>query len=56
MKADQRPTILALSIVFPIISITAVLLRFQARRVNHVQLGPDDWTVLVALVGLSTSS
>ena len=56
MIKDRRPTILALCIVSPIISVTAVLLRFEARRINHVRLGADDWTVLFALVGHSTSS
>ena len=50
MKGDQRPTILGLSIAFPIISIVAVLLRFESRRVSRVQFGSDDWTILAALV------
>ncbi len=54
MDGDQRRTILGLSIVFPIISIVAVLLRFEARRVNRVRLGSDDWTILAALVRDST--
>ena len=56
MKGDQRPTILGLSIAFPIVSIIAILLRFEARRVNRVKLGADDWTILIALVGHPTSS
>lgn len=50
IKGDQRPTILALSIAFPIISVLAVILRFEARRVKRVHLGADDWTILAALV------
>ena len=50
IHGDQRPTILILSIVFPIISIASMLMRFEARRVKRVSLGADDWTILVALV------
>lgn len=56
MQGDQRPTILGLSIAFPILSIIAVLLRFKAREVNRANLGADDWTIAVALVGHPTSS
>jgi len=48
IKGDQRPTILALSIVFPILSILSVIFRFEARRVKRVYLGADDWTILGA--------
>ena len=50
MAGDHRPTILGLSIVFPIIAIASVFLRFEARRINRVKLGADDWTILAALV------
>ena len=56
MQGDQRPTILGLSIAFPFVSIIAVLLRFEARRIKRVKLEGDDWTILVALVGPSYSS
>ena len=56
MQGDQRPTILGLSIAFPIVSIIAVLLRFKAREINRSKLGADDWTIAVALVDHSTSS
>ena len=55
MKGDQRPTILGLSIAFPIVSIVAVLLRFESRRLKRVALGADDWTILAALVSHSAS-
>lgn len=55
MKGDQKPTILALSIAFPILSVVATLLRFESRRVNRaVQFGSDDWTILAALVNQPT--
>ena len=50
MPSDDRPLILGLSIAFPIIAITAVILRFEARRINRLKLGADDWTILAALV------
>lgn len=50
MKGDQRPTILGLSIAFPIVSIIVTLLRFEARRVSRTGIGIDDWTILGALV------
>ena len=55
MKGDQRPIILGVSIALPIISILAVLIRFESRRVKRTQLGADDWTILAALVSRSTS-
>ncbi|CAO1604327.1 hypothetical protein XANCAGTX0491_007886 [Xanthoria calcicola] len=50
ISGDQRPTILGLSIAFPIIATLAVALRFQARRIKRAPLGADDWTILAALV------
>ena len=55
MKGDQRPTILGLSIAFPIVSILAVLARFESRRLKRVDIGADDWTILAALVSGSAS-
>ena len=55
MKGDQRPAILGVSIALPIISILAVLLRIESRRVKRIQLGADDWTIIGALVSHSTS-
>ncbi len=56
IKGDQRPTILALSIAFPIISILSVILRFEARRVKRIYIEADDWTILAALVRCPTTS
>ena len=56
MEGDQRPTILGLSIAFPILSILAVLLRFKARTITRAKLGADDWTIAAALVGYSVLS
>ncbi|KAI1108086.1 hypothetical protein F5Y14DRAFT_117777 [Nemania sp. NC0429] len=46
----QQPTIWGLGIAFPILSIVAVALRFQARRIRGQKLGSDDWTILIALI------
>lgn len=46
----QQPTIWGLSITFLVIAIAAVILRFYARQIKSQKLGPDDWTVLVALI------
>ncbi|MCJ1345873.1 hypothetical protein MMC31_004082 [Peltigera leucophlebia] len=50
MAGDDRPLILGISIVFPIIAIIAVILRFEARRINRLKPGADDWTILAALI------
>ncbi|KAI0194213.1 hypothetical protein F4808DRAFT_464518 [Astrocystis sublimbata] len=50
MLVGQQPTILSLGIAFPILSITAVILRFKARQLNKQKPGADDWAALVALV------
>ncbi|MCJ1369980.1 hypothetical protein MMC20_001192 [Loxospora ochrophaea] len=50
MARDLRPTILGLSIAFPIIAIISVVLRFEARRIKRLKLGADDWTILAALL------
>ena len=54
MKGDQRPLILGVSVALSTISVLAVLLQFESRRVKRVQLGADDWTILAALVRHST--
>ena len=50
MAHDDDPVMLALGIIFPIISITSVILRFEARRLRRLRLEADDWTILAALV------
>ena len=47
---DPSPTLFGVGIAFSIISTAAVLLRFQSRKIKHVKLGPDDWSILIALV------
>ena len=50
MAGDQKPVILGLSIVFPIIAIVSVILRFESRRIKRLKPGADDWTILASLV------
>jgi hypothetical protein len=45
------PTALALCIVFPFLSIVAVIARFRARFLQKNKLAADDWVVIPALVG-----
>ena len=41
---------LGLSISFIVTAIASVIFRFEARRLKHLRLRADDWTILVALV------
>ncbi|KAI1162527.1 hypothetical protein F5B18DRAFT_623305 [Nemania serpens] len=50
MIETQQPTIWGLGISFSIISLLAVALRFQARKIQGQKLGPDDWTILISLI------
>ncbi|TVY93247.1 Satratoxin biosynthesis SC1 cluster protein [Lachnellula willkommii] len=43
------PTALALCIIFPFLSIVAVIARFRARTLQKVKLSADDWLVIPAL-------
>lgn len=54
MLEGQQPTIWGLSIAFSMIAIAAVGLRFYARKIKSQKSGADDWTILVALVRLTT--
>ena len=52
MAQDGQTVILALSIAFPLLALASVILRFESRRIKHLKLEADDWTVLTALVSL----
>lgn len=45
-------TLLAVSIVFPILATGAVGLRFLARKVKSQELMADDWMIVLSLVRL----
>ncbi|KAI1186290.1 hypothetical protein F5B17DRAFT_404533 [Nemania serpens] len=50
MTETQQPTIWGLGIGFSIVSVLAVALRFQARRIQGQKLGPDDWAIFLSLI------
>jgi hypothetical protein len=35
--------------ILAVFTTICVIVRFQARRINRLSLGPDDWMILVAL-------
>lgn len=43
-------TIIAVSVIFPVLSIIAVALRFHTRRLQKTGFQIDDWLILPALV------
>jgi hypothetical protein len=43
-------TAVALSIVFPLLAIFAVLGRFYSRKVKSLDIQPDDWAIIPGLV------
>jgi hypothetical protein len=43
-------SLLAISIVFPILATGAVALRFRARSIKSQELKADDWTIVLSLV------
>jgi hypothetical protein len=45
--------IMAAGIIFPILGIAAVVLRFYVRASRKQQIGMDDWLIIPALVWLS---
>lgn len=47
---DLKGTFLGLGIAFPLLSITCVILRFEARRINRNKIEADDWMSIAALV------
>ena len=52
-SGNLQPNLHAAVIVTPILAITAVVLRFSARRLAHASMWLDDWLTLVALVSYS---
>lgn len=47
---SKRPKIIAISIIFPVLSILVVSLRLYTRLFMLRRTGPDDWVIVVALV------
>lgn len=50
VPAVVTSSLVIVSVIFPVISIFSILLRYRARRIVRSQLGADDWLVLVAWV------
>lgn len=48
---NTQRTVLAVSVVFALLAIVSVCLRFYARRFKKNPIKADDWCILVALVG-----
>lgn len=50
MGQSGNAIIVTISIVFSVVAITAVALRFRARQVKKMRLGADDYLILPATV------
>ena len=50
MTYVNEASVLATSVIFIVLGIVAVLLRFFVRQNRKVPLGVDDWLIVVALV------
>ena len=44
--------VIAAGVVWPVVCITVVVLRFAARKIKNERIGVDDWLMLPALVSL----
>lgn len=49
-QVDDRPGLIITAAIFCVMTISALALRFYARRVTGAGLGADDWLALTALV------
>lgn len=54
MGLSLKANIAIISIVFSLVAIAAVALRFYSRRLKRAPFGPDDYCILPALVSLSS--
>ena len=52
LNANRGPTIVKSSIAVSVVSTTFVCMRLFARRLRHVKLGADDYSIIVACVSL----
>ena len=50
IKATRRPNIVAGNVTVAIAAVIAVILRVVSRRLKKISLGPDDYTIFIALV------
>ena len=49
-QEDKAPAVIAGSIILIVLDTFAVILRLMSRRVRKLQLGGDDYSIIVALV------
>jgi hypothetical protein len=50
IENNTQITVLAVSVLFAVLAITSVSLRFYARNIKQTPVKADDWCILVALV------
>lgn len=55
MAESIGTNVVIISILFSILAIISVFLRFRARLAQRAQLGADDYTVVPALVSINLS-
>ncbi|KAI9045241.1 uncharacterized protein KD926_009655 [Aspergillus affinis] len=48
---DKRPNEIASLVCGLLAAIVAVAARFTARRISRITLGPEDWTIIAAMMG-----
>ena len=53
MGVSLPTNIIIISIIFSLVAIAAVALRFYSRRIKRASLGLDDYFIIPALVSLS---
>lgn len=51
MGQSGNTFIVVISVVFSVVAISAVALRFHARQIKKTRLGADDYLILPAMVG-----
>ena len=47
---NLKPTVVGLAVSMPILAMTAVALRLEARRLKKSRPGADDYTIIVSMV------
>lgn len=52
MGLSLSTNIAIISIVFSLVAIAAVALRFKCRRLKRMEYGPDDYCILPAMASL----
>lgn len=50
MLTDHSKAVIAVNSILPSVAVLAVALRLYARRLKNFSLGPNDYTILAALV------